>query len=169
MSRIRAHEILLEIFEQREYKIINQDEEHILSLKPDGTHVITLFNDIPKFNVVSMIKTISLMNELKVFHAIVIYKEGITPHVSKTAQQLKKMRIDFISEKDIQYNITKHRLQPKFYRLEKKEAEKFKTTFGVKFGTMRITDPISLFYDYKRGDVIRVTRKGGYVTYRIVK
>jgi len=31
------------------------------------------------------------------------------------------------------------------------------------------TDPISRFYGYERGDIIKVTRTGGIVTYRIVR
>jgi len=169
MSRKRAHEILLEMLEQREYKIIDQDDGRIMSLKPDGNQMVVIYIDVPKFNVTCMTDTFSLMNELEVSHAIVVYQDGITPHAAKTAQQSKEMRIDFMAEEDLQYNITKHRLQPQFHRLEEKEATDFKKKFGIKFGTMKTVDPIARFYDYQRGDVIRITRKTKYVTYRIVK
>ena len=54
------------------------------------------------------------------------------------------------AEEDLQYNITKHRLQPTFERIEDKEAEEFKQKYGMKFGTLRLDRPIARFYDYKR-------------------
>jgi DNA-directed RNA polymerase subunit H (RpoH/RPB5) len=34
---------------------------------------------------------------------------------------------------------------------------------------MRKDDPIVKFYDYQKGDLIKIIRKNGYITYRIVK
>jgi len=39
----------------------------------------------------------------------------------------------------------------------------------MKYGTLRLDRPIARFYDYKRGDVIRIKRSDGYINYRIVK
>ena len=69
------------------------------------------------------------------------------------------MEFELFSIDDLQYNITKHVLQPKFERLSEKEAQDFKKSYGIKFPVLRKDDPISRFYNYKRGDVIRVKRK----------
>ena len=50
-----------------------------------------------------------------------------------------------------------------------KELYDFKKNFGIKFGILRLDRPISRFYDYQKGDVIRITRNDGYINYRIVK
>ena len=112
------------------------------------------------------------MNELEIFHSIIIYKDGVTSFTKKTIDQSLEMYFELFSVDDLQYNITKHELQPKFERLPEKEAIDFKKQFGLKFGIMKSDDPIALFYDYKKGDVIRITRnssKTPYITYRIVK
>ena len=79
------------------------------------------------------------------------------------------MRVELFALEDLQYNITKHRLQPKFECLSDKDADDFKKKYGVKFGTLRLDRPIACFYDYKRGDVIRIIRSDGYISYRIVR
>jgi DNA-directed RNA polymerase subunit H (RpoH/RPB5) len=79
------------------------------------------------------------------------------------------MKIELFAEEDLQFNITKHRLQPKFEKLKDSEAVDFKKNFGIKFGILRLDRPIARFYNYQKGDVIRITRNDGYINYRIVK
>jgi len=45
---------------------------------------------------------------------------------------------------------------------------KFRRKYGAGFPVMKKTDKIAEFYDYRVGDVIRITRHNGYPTYRIV-
>lgn len=171
MSQERAYQTCLEMLKQREYEIIDQDEDamRVTALKPDGTQMCVFFNTAPKFDTKSMKEIISMMHEMEIDHALVVYTDSITPPTKSTLAQSTEMRIELFAEEDLQYNITKHCLQPIFERLPEAEAEEFKKKFGVKFGTLRIDRPIARFYDYQRGDVIRIKRQGGYITYRIVK
>ena len=44
--------------------------------------------------------------------------------------------------------------------------------YGIKHGILRHDKPISRFYNYSKGDVIRIHRKennSDYITYRIVR
>ena len=109
------------------------------------------------------------MNELEVIHSLVIYRDSITPATKSTLSQTTDIIIELFAEEDLQYNITKHYLQPKFERLSDEEADEFKKKYGVKFGTLRLDRPISCFYNYQKGDIIRIIRKDGYISYRIVK
>ncbi len=168
----RAHQVCLEMLNQREYSIIEDEPDRIIALKPDNKQMIVFFSDSPKFNVKNIQVYISVMNELQIFHSIIIYKDGVTSFTKKTIDQSLEMYFELFSVDDLQYNITKHILQPKFERLPEKEGTEFKKQFGLKFGIMKSDDSIALFYDYKKGDVIRITRnssKTPYITYRIVK
>ena len=167
MSKDRAKEICLEMLIQRGYTIV--DIENITALKPDGTQIIVFFNESPSFDTKSMKEIFSIMNETGIIHSIVVYKDKVTPATKSTLEQSDDMKIELFAEEDLQINITKHRLQPIFEKLKDDEAIEFKKTFGLKFGTLRIDRPISRFYDYERGDVIRITRPDGYINYRIVK
>ena len=140
----------------------------ILSRKSNGEPMITMFIDVPKFNVKCVEETFSVMNEYKVSHAIVVYKDGITSQANKTVELAQDVRIQLLALEDLQYNITKHILQPSFTKLSTEEAILFKKKYGIKLALMRITDPIAKFYDYYRGDIIRITRKNRTIVYRMI-
>lgn len=171
MSQERAYNTCLEMLSQREYEIVDQDPEmlRIIALKPDNTQMCVIFNTASKFDSKSLKEVISIMKELEINHSLVVYRESITPATKSTLSQSLDMTIELFAEEDLQYNITKHRLQPKFQRLPDSEAEDFKKKYGMKFGALRIDKPIARFYGYQRGDVIRIIRPCDYISYRIVK
>ena len=79
---------------------------------------------------------------------------------------------ELFEENELQYNITKHYLVPKhelLFEKGSKGAKEFKEKYSDKFPIILKTDPISRFYGFNKGDIIKVTRKGDVVMYRIVK
>ena len=162
----------LEMLQQRGYKITEKDDPaRILATKPDGKQMAVFFTVVPKFNVKNVQVYISAMNDMDIFHSIIVYKDSVTAFTRKAVSKSVEMKLELCAEADLRYNITKHRLQPIFEKLPAEEAEAFKKKFGVKFGVMKGDDPIARFYAYNRGDVIRVTRGGvnKFVTYRLVR
>ena len=158
----KAKEICLEMLSQRGYTIV--DTEDIIAIKPNGKQVIVFFNEASSFDTKSMKEIFSIMSERGVDHSIVVYRDKVTP-----ATKTEDMKIELFAEEDLQINITKHRLQPKFEKLNDEESNEFKKLYGLKFGVLRVDRPIARFYDYVRGDVIRITQSNGYINYRIVK
>ena len=165
----RAYNTCLEMLEQRNYEIINKEEDQIVALKSDGNQVIVFLSDSLKFNVKNIQMYITIMDELQIFHAIIIYKESITAFTKKAIEQSLEMTFELFAVEDLQYNITKHVLQPKFECLTTEESSKFKKQYGNRFPTLRRDDPISKFYGYNKGDVIKITRPNNYISYSIVK
>lgn len=167
----QARKICLEMLKQRDYEVIEDEDDRIIALKPDGNQMIVFFANHPKFNVKNIQIYITVMNELHIFHAIIVYKDGVTAFTKKAVDQSLEMRFELFDMENLQFNITKHRLQPKFERLSDEDAENFKKEFGLKFPSLRHDDPIALFYDYNKGNVIRITRYHGgkSISYRIVK
>lgn len=165
----RAYNTCLEMLGQRNYKIINNEEEQIVAIKPDGNQVIVFLSDSLKFNVKNIQVYISIMDEMQIFHAIIVYKESITAFTKKAIEQSLEMTFELFAVEDLQYNITKHVLQPKFECLPIEESTKFKKQYGTRFSTLRRDDPISRFYGYNKGDVIKITRPNNYISYSIVK
>ena len=109
------------------------------------------------------------MDEMDIFHAIIVYKDGVTSFTKKAIEQSLEMVFELFAVEDLQYNITKHRLQPKFECLSENEAVKFKKEFGIRFPALRKDDPIVRFYFFQKGDIIKVTRPNNSIIYRIVK
>lgn len=167
----RAYLTCLNMLKKRNYKILNENklEMQILCEKINNEKVLLLFNTTPKFDTKSMKEIISMMNKSKLRHVIVIYKDTVTPATKNILSQSVDMYIELFAEEDLQIDITEHILQPKFECLSDVEAEEFKKKYGIKFGSLRVDRPISRFYDYKKGDIIRIIRKDGYISYRIVK
>ena len=165
----KAYEISLEMLAQRKYKILAKEPERIIALNQNQNKVIVFFSDSSKFNVKNIQMYITIMDELKILHCIIVYKEGVTAFTKKAIEQSLAMTFELFIVDDLQYNITKHRLQPKFELLSEEDAEDFKKEFGSKFKILRKDDPIARFYFYQKGDVIRITHSNNYIDYRIVK
>ena len=163
---------VLDMLQQREYTEIQINDGNVLAIKRDGNPIIVFFSETPKFTVKSIQAYISAMNDMKIFHAIIVYMDSITAFTKKAIGQSREMKFEIFPRRDLQYNITNHRLQPKFEALAPEEAIAFKKEYGTKFGVMRVSDPIARFYGYHRGDVIRLTRDHDgmpFISYRIVK
>ena len=109
------------------------------------------------------------MNQVNILHSIIIYGDTITPTVKKTIQTMTEMEIELFTESELLFNITKHILVPTHEKLSEFENKIFKKKFGVKFPIILTTDPVSRFFNFKKGDIIRVTRKNNYVSYLVVR
>jgi DNA-directed RNA polymerases I, II, and III subunit RPABC1 len=166
----RSYQTCLEILNQREYNVIEKDEEKIIGEHKIKGKIVFFFSDSLKFNVKNIQIYMNEMDDLQIFDSVIVYKKDITSFTKKTIEKAShEMKIVMFAEEDLQYNITKHVLQPKFIKLNQKESEELKNKFESKFSVMKKIDPIARFYGYNRGDLIKVIRKSGYVTYRIVK
>jgi DNA-directed RNA polymerase subunit H (RpoH/RPB5) len=159
---------VIEMFQQRGYDTPDNEDDQIIAIKQDG-HQICAFFGVFKFNGDKAREIISSMNTMGVNHSIVVYQDSVTPAAKKINRDLENMEIELFSEEELQYNITHHRLQPKFELLSENEAVNLKKNYGSKFSTMLRSDAISRFHFYQRGDIVKVTRKGGYVDYRLVR
>ena len=164
----KSYQICKEMFLQRNYIILNEMDDQIKATKSDGQTVYAFFSHTPKFNVESIQEYITIMNNLKIKHGIIIFKDTITPIAKKIVKNIIDMSIELFNSKDMQYNITKHRLVPIHVSLPLKESEEFKTTYGTQIPKILTTDPISKFYAFKQGEIIKITRKNGVIAYRIV-
>jgi len=166
----KALEISIEMIQQRNYSDLEVQDDRVIATKPDGKKMIVFMSTIPKFNVKCMSEYISITNEIGIKHLLIIYKDGVTSSTKKAIEQLQDdVYVELFAEEDLQYNITKHRLQPVFQKLSEQENKEFKVKYGLKFPIMKKDDPIASFYDFKKGDIIRIIRKTGIIDYRIVK
>lgn len=164
----KAYSICSEMLVQRGYIIVEHEDNKIIANKNDGEPFAAFFCESKKFNVEKLKEFMSYMNQINIKHSIIVYSGIITSYVNKIIETCNDIKIELFAEEDLQYNITKHRLQPIFEKIPDNEAEEFKKKWG-KFPVMKYEDPISKFYNYSRGDVIKITRKDGFVTYRIVR
>lgn len=162
---------ILEMFEQRGYSDIKQNEEYITANDTDNNIVRVKLNIIEKLNVAEINSIIHELQTDNISHCIVVFEGVPTPTVKNLISTLPdlNLNIELFKSEDLFFNITKHILVPKHEKINKQEQIQFKKSFGTNIPILLKSDPISKFYNFKKGDIIKVTRKNGFISYRIVK
>ena len=166
----RTEQTIKELLYQREYKIIEDSEDKILAIHENGDKICVFMQPILKVNIDRIKEFVSILNTLKYNHCIIIYLNDITPMAKNFVKMSIEIEMEVFKEMELQYNITKHRLVPKHERLVESEAKEFKKKFGDKLPKMFATEAVSRFYNYKRHDIIKITRdaENSFVSFRIV-
>lgn len=165
----KAIEVCIEMLNDRGYnkKVVKDNYIKFTNTKTKETIGVILCQTV--LNVKILEEYLSLMSKEKMQSFIIIYTENITSFTQKFINNVNTFDIELFSESELQYNITKHRLQPLFKRLPKDQSKEFIEKWGDKFPTMSLTDPIARYYNYKENDVIQIYRKTQDIVYRIVK
>lgn len=162
-----AIQTVIEMITQRGYEVIKEDDNTIIVQKKKKK--ICLFkNIVGKCNTEHIKICLAYMNKIDVNHCILIYSTMLTSMAKKLIHQASET-LEVFTMEELQYNITKHRLVPKHVGLSPKNSKIFKEKYGNKFPAMLKSDPVSRFYNYPRGTVVKVIRLDGYIAYRIVK
>jgi DNA-directed RNA polymerase I, II, and III subunit RPABC1 len=115
---------------------------------------------------------------------MIIVKNGkLTPNASKTIAELnitgiqdeksvnKKCNIQVFDVLELYNNITKHTLVPKHELLSKTDSIQLLKNYSIKKNQMPrilLSDPQIKYFNWSRGDIIKITRKSGEITYRCV-
>jgi len=172
MDRIsKIKNTILEMFDQRCYSEIKEGEEYIYAKNTDNQAVRVKLTIVQKLNVGEMNSIVSELQKDEIFHCIVVFEGTPTPAVKNLIATLPDLNIniELFKCEDLLFNITKHILVPEHVKLEKEEQREFKKKFGINIPILLKSDPVSRFYNFKKGDIIKVTRKNNFVSYRIVK
>lgn len=158
-----------EMLSQRGYKI-NTDDPDVIIGRSDFNSIIVFTNPIQKFNIEKTKEYISIMNDFGINHSIIIYNESATPMAKKIISETpNNIKIELFHTSELEYNITKHKFACPHERLDKNAAKIFKKNYGLKHAILLSSDAVARFYNYSKGDVIMITRKDGYISWRIVR
>lgn len=172
MSKIeKAFITINEMISQRDYELVEENDEYIFCLyKNEG---IVIFKDVTnKLNMAKITNFQADMEKLGYDHSIILYVDyEPTPNAKKIPELVSSLgkTIELFNIADLQYNITKHILVPKHERLSYEDAKEFKRQFLNDTAIILKTDPISKFYNFNKGDVIKITRRDGEISYRTVR
>tara|TARA_B110001450_G_scaffold207666_1_gene198132 strand:- start:26 stop:721 length:696 start_codon:yes stop_codon:yes gene_type:complete len=87
----------------------------------------------------------------------------------------KKKNVEVFDIKRVMINITKHFIVPKHEKVSIEEVNKLKKILRIKdiykLPTLMIYDPVSRYFNFKQGDVIKITRNskstGTHISYRV--
>ena len=163
-------DVLRDMLIQRGYIIEDiSDRDSIIGVNTLKSKIIIFTTPVVKFNVDTVKEFITITNKLNINHCIVIYSVSVTSMAKKLIENSFDVKIELFKLDEVQFNITTHILVPIHIKLTDVDATKFKDLYGIKFPTILKTDPIARFYNYQKGDVIKIVRSSEYVTYRICK
>jgi len=137
-----------------------QENEHVLCGTKDEKHTFVYFHNEERIGV----KQLRLWNEIHAdCNVIIVSLEGPTAFTKKEADQNYE-NIQFFLFKDLCVNITKHAIVPKHELLDTTEVQKINYQIsdnGSEWPKLYTTDAISQYYNFKPGNLIRITRTIG--------
>lgn len=159
-----------EMLSERNYSFDNMDDDRgemmFVDNKDNCNKIIIFFPEETKVNIDVIKEKIYRMKNIEIKKCIIVYKESITSSAKKTIEMLSS-DIELFNIEELKYNITKHYLVPKHILLTDKEKKEIKS-FNKKLPSLLRSDPVSRFYNYKKGDVIKIIRDNHIICYRIV-
>lgn len=173
----QAIKVVSEMLIDREYKIDNSNKDvkdvkdeysYCLKAIKKSSIILVFLNEDDKLNIQGIKDKISLMNKEGANRCIIIYKSNVTSSAKKSLETLE-YDFELFALHELQLNITRHRLVPRHSYVLPSEKEELEKKYKGKLPILLHTDPVSRYYDFKRGDYIRITRKDGSIIYRIVK
>ena len=161
----------------RGYTSIEKEEpETIIAANPQNERLLLFFVIDPKVSVKIMknIKDI-IENDENFTSLILIYKNSITSFAKNFIMSDIDLHVQSFSEKELCFNITKHKLVPKHRKLSSSEKNEIRKQYRTPFRNYPLLmhiDPVSRYYGFLPGDLIEITRNsptaGIYVSYRYV-
>tara|TARA_B100001287_G_C22494576_1_gene440584 strand:+ start:169 stop:723 length:555 start_codon:yes stop_codon:yes gene_type:complete len=167
----KAFDTLNEMMNDRGYSVVNdsKNSDYVL-FKGKGKDDIGIFiTTVAKLCIKTLKEILHITEERVLRHILIMYQDSITPFVLKIINNIKNIKVEYFSVNELQYNITKHSLQPIFEKLTKDEIKSIRVKIKniEKLPIMFTVDPIARYYNYQQGDVIRVRRRD-IVCYRYV-
>jgi DNA-directed RNA polymerase subunit H (RpoH/RPB5) len=77
--------------------------------------------------------------------------------------------IELFSIRELQLDITEHRLSQKHEHVTPEEKKELDEKYKGRLQVLLHTDAMCRYHAFQRNQYVRITRKGGLVVYRIVK
>ncbi len=165
----KAYQVCTEMLIQRGCEIKDNEDPSSIIAEKDGTTIGAFFINAPKFNVELIEKVMGALSGINAKVGIIVHKGTVTACAKKiTALEDADVRLEMFHVDELQFNVTKHRYVPLHEKVTESETELLKKNFGLKFGHLQVSDPISRFYAFERGDLIRIHRPDG-IAYRVVR
>ena len=149
---------VLDLIKVRGLKFKNEDTNEIQTDK-----IIFLYTDCYKVNVNYIKNCINHVIKQDFNHVVIIYKQTITTSVRKIIELSELIKFEIFKETELYFNILKHDLVP-----EHCISSDF-TTRKHNLPIILHTDPVIKFLGIEKGQVVKIKRNDGTLSFRLVK
>lgn len=168
---------MLELRGYRDFETVSDDEGETEMVYVSSTTVLgkklrARFVHGPRLNIGNVKEIINDFVTQGVQHGVIVYKGMPTSQGKKMLQNLDGtgvMRVETFPMVFFKNHLPIHRLIRPHTRLKKKDADAVRKEYGSKLPLMTTSDPVSRYYDFRGGDIIKILRRGNVIAYRLVK
>lgn len=148
----------------------NEEELYLKCINNDGHEMYIFFYNNDKLNINGIKDYITILKDNDITHSIIVHMNIITSSAKKLVTSLSDaLFIELFEFKELTYNLTKHKYYNIHEKLDKKESSNFTNTYGKDIPVILKNDIVSRYFNFKKGDIIRVYRRKNTISYRIVK
>lgn len=119
------------------------------------------FSDEEKMSLKSVKMLVENLEKQDIKDLVLVLREGISPAASKFIAECK-LHITMFKEKELLFNVTKHKLVYKHRIITNDEKEKLLRDKRIKEEQMPqilVSDPVAKYLGAKKGDVLEITRE----------
>ena len=165
----QAVRVLSDLIIDRGYILDNKMcDECIIEGHKDNEKILCFICDNEKLNIQGIKDRLSVMKRENAKRAIIIYRTSVTASAKKSLETIDNA-IEIFSLEELQLNITQHRLVPKHERVTEDEKKMLESKYKGKLPLILSSDPVVRYYNFLRGEYLRITRKDGSIISRFVK
>lgn len=157
---------IIDMLKYRGYEYVKQEEDVIFMKHHNDIKLVFITNNI--LNMVNMKDFMSITNRLGVSHIIIIYKQKITPSTKKIITH-SEFEVELFEEDEISFDITKHKYYYPHIKVDDNTKNELLKKYGNSLPIITRTDPVVKFFNFKKGDILKILRKDNNIFYRVVK
>ena len=153
----------------RNFKIIERDDTKFIA-QNNEKFLIVIFSIYPTLNIEGIKEYLNIVNTLDFSHMIIVYNKSITSSSKKIIKYMKVKGINIeIFQSDKLVDISAHRLFRPHEKVTGDEEAEIRQKYGSNLPKILTSDAMVLWYGFEIGDILRISRKDGHITYRLVE
>lgn len=148
-----------------------EDETHemMMYMNPPQERVLVFFFHFEKMNIEAIKEFVRNMETHQVCHGVLIYQSAVTASTRKVIENLHDFKIELFEMKELLYDLTQFRYYCVHTRVEPEKAMILKKKFGNTLPSLARNDPVARYFDFQKGNLIKIERKNGTIAYRLIR
>lgn len=163
----------IEKFMMRRHLIFQQminDGLFIFQHQDEGTITLLVFVFSEKMGIDTLKFIIAYCEKMTIKNVIIIHQNFITSNCKKVIESLFQYNVEIFELNHFQFDITTLYYYIPHEKVQDMTLINFiKEKYKNKIPILLKTDAVSRYFNFKRGDIIKITRDDSSICYRIVK
>jgi DNA-directed RNA polymerase subunit H (RpoH/RPB5) len=157
------------ILEYRNYILKNTDEYMLFEHKITKDKIIVFMCE-ENLNIQLLKLYLKILSDIGYNHAIIIYSLKITPSSNKILDTVKNIyEIELFTKDEMSIDFKQYKYYFPHIKVNNELKKELITKYGNRLPIILKKDIIIRYFNFKKGDIIKIIRDNNYITYKIVK